>query len=109
MAETTRRAASAAARALGSIRSPRKTESSRRNAALGGVIGGRPPREPYATRLMGTPYGRDGEAGPDVATLRQADTVARQALNRGQRLEVLRGDTLIAIWACGPDGMIARV
>lgn len=49
----------------------------------------------YETRLYGTPYGDDGEAGPDV-TAETALTVARNCLQRReQTLEVLDANRLV--------------
>lgn len=63
----------------------------------------------YRTLLFGSPYGFDGEAGIDVATLREAATEARATLHPGQRMDVLREARTVARWLCGPDGKIGRV
>ena len=105
MTHTLTYAAALLGRKGGQSTSPAKQSAVRANGALGG----RPPREPYTTTLNGAPYGREGEAGKAMRTLRDAGRYARDTLLPGQDLDVLRGETVIARWRCWPDGQIGRV
>lgn len=95
--------------ALGRVRSERKAESSRRNAKLGGETGGRPPREPYHTRLFGEGAPAEGSSGMPVASIGAAADYAHDVLLPLQTLKIYRGGYVIAIWRCDDLGEVRRM
>lgn len=103
--QDTTSAAAVLGRKGGSVKSERKRAALARNRQTSG----RHPSVPYHTRRHGAPFGEGGEVSEDVPTLRDADRYARSALLPGQRLDVLRGETVIARWACDERGDVCRV
>lgn len=62
----------------------------------------------YETKYHGAPYGRDGEAGPEVAGVIDAARLA-QRLNPGQRLDVLAGREVVARYEANAAGEVSEV